>query len=107
MANINGTDRSQLLLLPERGEDYVGLDNPVRLIDACVHQLDLFGLGFARAEAKETGRPVYHPGDLLKLYNYGYLNRIRSSRRLDVDWHAKLTPNWSASLEPDRFSGLD
>lgn len=94
MAHINGTDRSQLLLLPERVEDYVGPDNPVRFIDAFVDQLDLFGLGFVRAEAKVTGRPGYHPGDLLKLYIYGYLNRIRSSRRLEAEAHRNLEVIW-------------
>ena len=102
MANINGTDRSQLLLLPERVEDYVGPDNPVRLIDAFVEQLDLFGLGIARAEANETGRPGYHPSDLLKLYNYGYLNRIRSSRRLEAEAHRHLEVIWlMRQLSPD------
>lgn len=102
MAHINGTDRSQLLLLPERVEDYVGPDNPVRFIDAFVDQLDLFGLGFVRAEAKETGRPGYHPGDLLKLYIYGYLNRIRSSRRLEAEAHRNLEVIWlMRQLSPD------
>jgi transposase len=102
MAHITGTDRSQLLLLPERVEDYVGPDNPVRFIDAFVDQLDLFGLGFVRAEAKETGRPGYHPGDLLKLYLYGYLNRIRSSRRLEAEAHRNLEVIWlMRQLTPD------
>ena len=102
MAHITGTDRSQLLLLPERVEDYVGPDNPVRFIDAFVDQLDLFGLGFVRAEAKETGRPGYHPGDLLKLYIYGYLNRIRSSRRLEAEAHRNLEVIWlMRQLTPD------
>jgi transposase len=102
MAHINGTDRSQLLLLPERVEDYVGPDNPVRFIDAFVDQLDLFGLGFVRAEAKVTGRPGYHPGDLLKLYIYGYLNRIRSSRRLEAEAHRNLEVIWlMRQLTPD------
>ena len=81
-AHITGTDRAQVLLLPDTVDDYVGPDNPVRFIDAFVDSLDLAGAGFERAEPKETGRPGYDPSDLLKLYIYGYLNRVRSSRRL-------------------------
>ncbi len=80
MTNISGPDRSQTLLLPEAIDDYVGADNPVRFIDAFVDGLDLQTAGFARVDAKATGRPGYAPGDLLKLYVYGYLNRVRSSR---------------------------
>ena len=83
MAHITGTDRAQVLLLPDTVDDYVGPDNPVRFIDAFVDSLDLAGAGFERAEPKETGRPGYDPSDLLKLYIYGYLNRVRSSRRLE------------------------
>ena len=81
MTHISGSERSQLLLLPEAIDDYVGADNPVRFIDAFVDGLDLKAAGFERVEAKATGRPGYAPGDLLKLYVYGYLNRVRSSRR--------------------------
>ena len=84
MAHITGTDRAQVLLLPDTVDDYVGPDNPVRFIDAFVDSLDLAGAGFERAEPKETGRPGYDPSDLLKLYIYGYLNRVRSSRRLEA-----------------------
>jgi transposase len=102
MAHITGTDRSQLLLLPERVEDYVGPDDPVRFIDAFVDELDLLGLGFVRAEAKETGRPGYYPGDLLKLYIYGYLNRSRSSRRFEAEAHRNLEVIWlMRQLSPD------
>jgi transposase len=84
MMHIAGHDRSQLLLLPESLDDYVGPENPVRFIEAFVDGLDLTAAGFARVTPKRTGRPGYAPTDLLKLYIYGYLNRIRSSRRLDL-----------------------
>ncbi len=83
MTHIPGSDRSQLMLLREAIDDYVAADNPVRFIDAFVDALDLKAVGFARVEAQATGRPGYAPGDLLKLYIYGYLNRIQSSRRLE------------------------
>src|SRR6202166_4882449 len=70
------------LTLPNSVDDYIGPDNPVRVVDAFVEQLDLQEAGFCRVEPEETGRPGYHPADLLKLYIYGYLNRVRSSRRI-------------------------
>ena len=82
LAHLSGHDRTQLLLLPEAVDDYVGPDNPVRFIEAFVDELDLGAAGFARVVPKATGRPGYDPVDLLKLYVYGYLNRVRSSRRL-------------------------
>ena len=94
MAHITGTDRAQVLLLPDTVDDYVGPDNPVRFIDAFVDSLDLAGAGFERAEPKETGRPGYDPSDLLKLYIYGYLNRVRSSRRLEAETHRNLEAIW-------------
>ncbi len=78
---IEGEDRSQITLFPDRLEDYVAEDNPVRVVDAFVDQLDLFGLGFRRVDPRVTGRPGYHPSVLLKLHIYGYLNRVLSSRR--------------------------
>jgi transposase len=90
MAHITGHDRSQTLLLPESLDDYVGPDNPVRFIDAFVDGLDLSAAGFADVEPKETGRPGYAPADLLKLYIYGYLNRVRSSRRLEAETHRNI-----------------
>ena len=78
---IQGRDRSQTTL-PERLDDYIGQDNPVRVVDAFVDALDLAELEFARMKPAVTGRPGYHPAVLLKLYLYGYLNRIQSSRRL-------------------------
>src|SRR5580698_682491 len=92
MAHISGFERSQHLLLPEAIDDYVGPDNPVRFIDAFVDGLDLAKAGFARVEAKATGRPGYAPGDLLKLYVCGYLNRVRSSRRLERE--CRRSPEW-------------
>ena len=83
MGHIAGTDRAQMLLLPEAVEDYVGADNPVRFIDAFVDGLDLAAAGFVRVAPKPTGRPGYAPTDLLKLTIYGSLNRVRSSRRLE------------------------
>ena len=94
MAHISGTDRSQLLLLPESVDDYVGSDNPVRFIDAFVDSLDLAAAGFDRVQPKATGRPGYDPADLLKLYMYGYLNRVRSSRRLEAETHRNIEVIW-------------
>ena len=102
MAHIEGANRFQTLLLPEAVDDYVGADNPVRFIDAFVDELDLKKAGFARTTAKATGRPGYHPGDLLKLYIYGYLNRVRSSRRLEAETHRNLEVIWLLKrLQPD------
>ena len=94
MAHLSGTDRSQLLLLPEAVDDYVGPDNPVRFIEAFVDGLDLGSAGFVRVQPKATGRPGYDPADLLKLYIYGYLNRIRSSRRLEAETHRNVEVIW-------------
>jgi transposase len=102
MTHISGFDRSQLLLLPEAVDDYVGADNPVRFIDAFVDGLDLVAAGFARVAPKMTGRPGYAPGDLLKLYIYGYLNRVRSSRRLEAECHRNIEVIWLLrTLKPD------
>ncbi len=80
---IEGVDRSQSTLFPERLEDWIGEDNAVRVVDVFVDELDLCGLGFGRVEPLATGRPSYHPSVLLKLYISGYLNRVQSSRRLE------------------------
>src|SRR4051794_41979662 len=90
MPHITGHDRSQTLLLPESLDDYVGPDNPVRFIDAFVDGLDLAVAGFADVEPKETGRPGYAPAGLLKLYIYCYLNRVRSSCRLEAGTHRSI-----------------
>ena len=78
---VVGDDRSQSTLFPERLEDYLSEDNPVRAIDVFVDELDLAGLGFGGAEPETTGRPACHPATPLKIYVYGYLNRVQSSRR--------------------------
>ncbi len=80
---VEGVDRGQSTLFPDRLEDWIGEDNPVRVIDVFVDELDLGGLGFDRVAPRATGRPGYHPSVLLKLYIYGYLNRVQSSRRLE------------------------
>ena len=102
MTHISGFERSQLLLLPEAIDDYVVADNPVRFIDAFVDGPDLAAAGFKRVTPKVTGRPGYAPGDLLKLYIYGYLNRVRSSRRLEAECHRNIEVIWLLrSLKPD------
>src|ERR1700751_5981936 len=102
MTHLSGHDRSQRLLLPEVVDDYVGPDNPVRFIDAFVDGLDLAAASFSRVEPKVTGRPGYAPADLLKLYIYGYLNRVRSSRRLEADTHRNIEVIWLLRhLKPD------
>jgi transposase len=102
MTPIAGHDRSQTLLLPESLEDYVGSENPVRFIDAFVDGLDLAAAGFLRVTSKAIGRPGYDPKDLLKLYIYGYLNRARSSRRLEAESHRNLEVIWLLRhLKPD------
>jgi transposase len=102
MTHITGLDRSQTLLLPEALDDYVGPENPVRFIEAFVEGLDLAVAGFARVQSKDTGRPGYAPADLLKLYIYGYLNRVRSSRRLEAETHRNIEVIWLLRhLKPD------
>ena len=102
MAYIAGPDRTQAVFLPEVLDDYVGADNPVRFLDAFVAGLDLAALGFQRAVPAETGRPGYDPGDLLRLYLYGYLQRIRSSRRLEQETHRNVELLWLLRrLTPD------
>ncbi|MBT7769104.1 MAG: IS1182 family transposase [Rhodospirillales bacterium] len=105
---IEGEDRSQITLFPERLEDYVAEDNPVRVVDAFVDQLDLFGLGFKRVEPSITGRPGYHPSVLLKLYIYGYLNRVQSSRRLEREAGRNVEVMWlTGRLVPDHKTIAD
>ena len=99
---VQGENRSQAALLPALLDDYVGEDNPVRIVDAFVEQLDLRGLGFAGVDPKATGRPSYHPAILLKLYIYGYLNRIPSSRRLERETQRNIELMWLLGrLAPD------
>jgi len=102
MTYIAGPDRTQAVLLPDVLDDYVSADNPVRFLDAFVAHLDLGALGFQRAVPAETGRPGYDPGDLLRLYLYGYLHRIRSSRRLEQETHRNVELLWLLRrLTPD------
>ena len=99
---VEGADRTQATLLPECLDDYVAEDNPVRAIDALVEELDLKQLGFAGADAAATGRPAYHPAVLLKIYIYGYLNRIGSSRRLEREAQRNVELMWlTGRLAPD------
>jgi transposase len=92
--HVQGQDRYQATLFPERLDELIGEDNPVRVIDAFVDSLQLKALGFARIEVKATGWPPYHPGDLLKLYVYGYMHRIRSCRALERECHTNLEVLW-------------
>ena len=89
---IEGVDRDQVTLFPERLEDWIGEDHLVRVVDLFVDQLDLAGLGFVRAAHARTGRPGYHPAILLKLLIYGYLNRVPSSRRLEREAGRNVEP---------------
>jgi transposase len=98
---IEGEDRAQITLMPECLDDYVAEDNPVRVIEAFVDELDLAELGFSVLPAL-TGRPGYHPGVLLKLYIYGYLNRVQSSRRLEREAQRNVELMWlTGKLAPD------
>src|SRR6266542_648110 len=102
MPHIHGAPRDQLLLFPHSLDEYIIVDNPVRFIDAFVDQLDLHQLVFSRAVASPLGRPAYHPADLLKLYIYGYLNRLRSSRLLERETRRNLELIWLLKkLTPD------
>jgi transposase len=99
---IEGVDREQLSLLPERLEDWVDESNPVRVIDAFVEALDLEQLGFDTAVAAGFGRPGYHPAIHLELYIYGYLYRVQSSRRLERECQRNLEAMWLIGrLAPD------
>lgn len=99
---VEGEDRSQSTLLPERLDDYVTEDNPVRVVDVFVDNLDLATLGFDRVVAQVTGRPGYHPATLLKIYIYGYLNRVQSSRRLEREAQRNIELMWlTGRLAPD------
>jgi transposase len=102
MNHRTGLDRTQTLLFPERLEDYVGAENPVRFVDAFAASLNLHALGFAKAQCAATGRPPYDPAALLKLYLYGYLHRIRSSRLLEAECQRNVEVIWLlGKLAPD------
>ena len=99
---IEGEDRKQVTLLPECLDDFVAEDNPVRIIEAFVEELDLASLGFDGAMPSPTGRPSYHPAVLLKIYIYGYLNRVQSSRRLERECQRNVELMWlTGRLAPD------
>jgi transposase len=102
MGFVQGVHRDQVVMFPESLDEYIADDNPVRFIDAFVDGLDLQELGFERAVPMERGRPPYHPGDLLKLYVYGYLNRIRTSRTLEREAQRNVEVMWLlGKLAPD------
>ncbi|HEX9047477.1 MAG TPA: IS1182 family transposase [Verrucomicrobiae bacterium] len=101
-----GLDRSQTLLFPERLEDYVGPGNPVRFLEAFVAGLDLHALGFAKARCAGTGRPPYDPAVLLKLYLYGYLHRVRSSRQLEAECHRNVEVIWLTGKQAPDFKTI-
>ena len=102
MKHRSGLERSQTLLFPDRLEDYVAVENPVRFLDAFVARQDLPALGFTKARCADTGRPPYDPAVLLKLYLYGYLHRIRSSRRLEAECQRNVELIWlTGKLTPD------
>jgi transposase len=99
---VEGEDRSQSTMFPERLDDYIAEDNPVRVIDVFVDELDLRKLGFEGMEPEATGRPAYHPAALLKIYIYGYLNRVQSSRRLERETQRNVELIWlTGRLMPD------
>jgi transposase len=99
---IAGADRHQVTLLPECLDDFIGEDNTVRIVDVFINELDLMALGFDGASPAATGRPSYHPSVLLKLYLYGYLNRIQSSRRLERECQRNVELMWlTGRLAPD------
>ena len=105
---VEGEDRSQSTLFPERLDDFIGADNPVRVVDVFVEELDLFDLGFERVNPRATGRPSYHPAVLLKLYVYGYLNQLQSSRRLERESSRNVEVMWlCARLVPDHKTIAD
>src|SRR5450759_2013241 len=99
---VEGADRGQGMLFPVVLEDWIGEDNPVRVIDVFVDELDLAELGFSGVEPEVTGRPSYRPSTLLKLYIYGYLNRVQSSRRLEREAGRNVEVMWlTGRLAPD------
>ena len=105
---VEGLDRGQSTLFPERLEDWVGEDNAVRVIDVFVEEIDLAELGFSGVDPEATGRPSYHPSVLLKLYIYGYLNRLQSSRRLEREAGRNVEVMWlTGRLAPDHKTIAD
>jgi transposase len=106
MKHRAGLDRSQTLLFPERLEDYIAAENPVRFLDAFVASLDLHALGFDKARCADTGRPPYDPAMLLKLYLYGYLHRVRSSRLLEAECQRNVEVIWLTGKQTPDFKTI-
>src|SRR5476649_2853042 len=105
---IEGESRTQVTLLPECLDDYISDTNPVRVVDVFVDELALGQLGFDGIDAALTGRPAYHPAVLLKLYIYGYLNRVQSSRRLEKEAGRNVEVMWlTGRLAPDHKTIAD
>jgi transposase len=105
---VEGVDRGQSTLFPECLDDWIGEDNPVRVIDVFVDELDLAELGFSGVDPEATGRPSYHPAVLLKLYIYGYLSRVQSSRRLEREAGRNVEVMWlTCRLAPDHKTIAD
>lgn len=98
---IEGENRFQATLFPERLDDYIAEESAVRVIDVFIDELDISGLGF-KTESKVSGRPAYHPSTMLKIYVYGYLNRVHSSRRLEREAQRNVELMWLVGrLAPD------
>ena len=105
---VEGVDRGQSTLFPECLDDWIGEENAVRVIDVFVDELDLAALGFSGVAPEATGRPSYHPAVLLKLYIYGYLNRVQSSRRLEREAGRNIEVMWlTGRLVPDHKTIAD
>src|SRR6187399_3515891 len=105
---VSGADRGQSTLLPECLDDFIDETNPVRVIDVFVDSLDLSEMSFEGVEPAATGRPSYHPSILLKLYIYGYLNRVQSSRRLEREAGRNVEVMWLLGrLAPDHKTIAD
>src|ERR1700719_326218 len=108
MGYVEGTNREQVVMFPEVIDDYVSGENPVRFVEAFVNQLELSALGFSKAEPEERGRPAYDPRALLKLYIYGYVNEIRSSRKLERETKRNVELMWLIrKLSPDHKTIAD
>ena len=103
---VESQDRLQVTLLPECLDDFIGEDNPVRVVDAFVDELDLAGIGFEGMMPASTGRPSYHPGVLLKIYIHGYLHRVQSSRRLERECQRNVELMWLTGLLAPNFKTI-
>ncbi len=102
MRYIEGINRDQIILFPETVDEYVSEDNMIRFLDAYVSSLNMVELGFTNSEPKETGRKAYDPSDMLKLYIYGYMKKVRSSRLLEAETQRNVELMWlMKKLQPD------